>query len=172
MELLEYFKKDYDIIGFWCNPNIQPIDEYEKRKDSFVHLSKDMSFEYLEADPEKFAEWIYAVHKTLKEGNDRCTACYTVRLQEAFQKMNELGIEYFTTTLTASPYQKHDMIRSIGGEVGREQFLYKDFRPLYYKGKNNAKNKGYYQQKYCGCLMSFEERKIAKKQKNKSITAQ
>ncbi|MFH1379619.1 MAG: epoxyqueuosine reductase QueH [bacterium] len=156
----QYFNENYELIGFWCNPNIQPIEEYEKRKDSFVKLHKKQSIAYIETYPEKFSQWIYSVKKALKDGVDRCTACYTMRLQEAYQKMIELKLDFFTTTLLASPYQKHDLIKEIGIMTGGAHFVYNDFRTSYYAGRNTARAEGFYIQNYCGCLLSLEERRI------------
>jgi hypothetical protein len=83
--------------------------------------------------------------------------------------MKTEGIDYVTTTLTASPYQKHDMVREAGEQAGKELFLYRDFRPLYYKGKNTAYHKGYYLQKYCGCLQSQAQRHIGTKAQSNGI---
>jgi predicted adenine nucleotide alpha hydrolase (AANH) superfamily ATPase len=48
------------------------------------------------------------------------------------------------------------------------EFLYRDFRPRFYEGQNEARELGLYMQNYCGCIFSEEERfKKHKKQDNK-----
>ena len=42
-------------------------------------------------------------------------------------------------------------------------FLYRDFRPFYRQGKNEAYKRGYYLQKYCGCIYSYNESDHKKK---------
>jgi predicted adenine nucleotide alpha hydrolase (AANH) superfamily ATPase len=37
-------------------------------------------------------------------------------------------------------------------------FFYRDFRPLFRAGQENARGRGFYMQKYCGCIFSEEER--------------
>jgi predicted adenine nucleotide alpha hydrolase (AANH) superfamily ATPase len=31
-------KKDYEVIGYWYDPNIQPKAEYDKRRDAFARV--------------------------------------------------------------------------------------------------------------------------------------
>ena len=37
-------------------------------------------------------------------------------------------------------------------------FLYRDFRPGFREGQRQARELGFYMQKYCGCVFSEEER--------------
>ena len=37
-------------------------------------------------------------------------------------------------------------------------FLYRDFRPNFRAGNQMAREKGFYMQKYCGCVFSEEDR--------------
>ena len=37
-------------------------------------------------------------------------------------------------------------------------FLYRDFRPGFREGQRQAREMGFYMQKYCGCVFSEEER--------------
>ena len=170
MEVLPYFKKDYEILGFWFNPNIQPRDEHDKRRASFFRYAKDDRFIYLDYADAQFSEWYDEVLKAQLNGNDRCAACYAVRLRMAYKKMRYEGIDYFTTTLLASPYQKHKLIKKTAEEIGGEFFLYHDFRPLYYKGKDTAHHREYYLQKYCGCLFSRNERLRAREAKHTTLS--
>jgi predicted adenine nucleotide alpha hydrolase (AANH) superfamily ATPase len=84
-----------------------------------------------------------------------------MRLQEAAARAQETGCAGFTTSLLISPYQKHDLIRSIGAEIGEQSgvpFIYYDWRPVYYEGRKLAREMGLYSQRYCGCLFSEYER--------------
>ena len=40
------------------------------------------------------------------------------------------------------------------------EFLYRDFRPNFREKNKEAREKGFYMQKYCGCVFSEEERYI------------
>ena len=37
-------------------------------------------------------------------------------------------------------------------------FFYEDFRPLFRTGQDTARERGFYMQKYCGCIFSEQER--------------
>ena len=138
----------------WYNPNIQPETEYQARLDTFCKYlslsSQDTKLEAYFINPEpNFAPLRLCVNKL-----ERCTFCYRQRLEKTALLAAEKGYTAFTTTLLISPYQNHDLIKQIGEELAsqyRLQFLYRDFRPLFRKGQNQAREAGYYMQKYCGC---------------------
>ena len=95
--------------------------------------------------------------------DNRCEYCYTVRLESTARIASERGYTHFSTTLLISPYQNHDLIRSIAQKIGEKygvEFLYHDFRPYFREGQKIAREKGIYMQKYCGCIFSEEERYI------------
>lgn len=159
-------KEDFDISSFWYNPNIQPGEEYLNRKKAFETYVKVLGLtSYFGTDGNEDI-WDQNKHK---DKADRCRACYFLRLDRTAVKANELGIKYFSTTLLSSPHQMHELIHEIGNETAKEhglEFVYRDFRKDYYKGKDLARKEGYYIQKYCGCLPSKlerEEQKIKKK---------
>ena len=170
MEVIPYFKKDYEILALWFNPNIQPREEHDKRRASFFKFAYDGGFIYLDYADAMFSEWYDEVLKAEINGLDRCAACYAIRLRMVYNKMRYEGIDYFTTTLLASPHQKHKLIKKTAEEIGGEFFLYHDFRPLYYKGKNTAHRRGYYLQKYCGCLFSRNERLLKREAKHANLS--
>ena len=91
----------------------------------------------------------------------RCAFCYRVRLEKTAAAAKEAGYPAFSTTLLVSPYQDHELIRQIAEEAAARngvEFLYRDFRPLFREGQKEARARGMYMQKYCGCIFSEEER--------------
>ena len=73
----------------------------------------------------------------------------------------EHGYTSFTSTLFVSPYQNHELLRQTAEELGRQYgvpFLYRDFRPGFRDGQRQARELGFYMQKYCGCVFSEEDR--------------
>ena len=71
-----------------------------------------------------------------------------------------------------SPYQKHDDIKRIGEEIAKKyslEFLYRDFRPGFREGQNEARELGLYMQKYCGCIFSEEDRYKTHIEKDKKM---
>lgn len=148
----------YYVHSFWFNPNIHPANEHAKRKDSLCRFVSELGFP-LHIGPEvPQDEWL---RQAPANAPDRCRFCYRLRLEATARAAKELGIGFFSTTLLSSPFQKHDLIREIGFAVQEQEkvaFVSGDFRPYYYQGRNEAAKKGFYMQKYCGCVISLEER--------------
>jgi epoxyqueuosine reductase len=145
--------------GFYYNPNIHPFAEYTNRKQAVEGLGKSVACEiiYPEYDPAEFFREV-----NLKEANPgRCSACWGLRLKRTALEAKKRGFGDFSTTLLVSPYQDIESIRKIGEDAGREagvNFYYEDFRPGFRKAHDEAKKKGIYCQKYCGCIYSEMER--------------
>ena len=134
-------------VSFWFNPNIHPYQEYGLR--TFVE----------------------AVGGDL---DHRCGYCYTCRLEETARYAAEHGFTAFSTTLLVSPYQDHEGICRAARQLAERYgvpFLYRDFRPGFRRGQAEARERGLYMQKYCGCVFSEEERyaKQIKRDQEKSI---
>jgi len=84
-----------------------------------------------------------------------------LRLSAAAHYAKKAGLEYFTTTLLVSPYQKLDQIRRIGAELEIEtgvKLLDLDIVSGYREGRRKAREMGLYLQKYCGCVFSEKDR--------------
>ena len=95
------------------------------------------------------------------EVRKRCVICYRMRLEKTAAYAAKHDFDAFGTSLLISPYQQHDTIRRIGEEAAAQygvEFFYRDFRPLFRRGQNEARTLGLYMQKYCGCLFSEMER--------------
>ncbi len=98
--------------------------------------------------------------RTAKVDN-RCSACYRWRLMETAKSASENGFDAFTTTLSISPYQDHELIRREGvaaGNIHDVEFVYNDLRNGFRESRNTAREIGLYMQKYCGCIFSEAER--------------
>jgi predicted adenine nucleotide alpha hydrolase (AANH) superfamily ATPase len=144
------------ISFYWYNPNIYDEKEYKNRKESAVRYTKELGIRFHE-DP----KFMYNYRDWKDESCEQCNICYALRLEKAaiFAKNN--NFDFFTTSLLSSPYQKHDLIKNIAINFASKyavEFLYYDFRPGFYKGKDLLNQKGYYMQKYCGCNKSYKER--------------
>ena len=150
---LEGFK----VTGFYYNPNIHPLAEYLRRKDALGVLAAGVEIIYPEYLP---VEFFRAVN--LKEDAPaRCALCWNLRLVKTAARAKEEGFKYFSTTLLVSPYQDQELLKKIGNEVAREagiEFYYADFRPGFRQAHTQARAKGIYCQKYCGCIYSEIER--------------
>ncbi len=98
----------------------------------------------------------------------RCRSCYRLRLEKTAEEASRQGIDAFSTTLLISPYQDFEQISAIGNLIAEQYgvlFYIRDFRPGFKKSMAIAKELDLYRQKYCGCILSREERR--KKTKSK-----
>lgn len=140
--------------GFFYNPNIHPIDEYERRRDTLKELEKKSKIKvnYINAFLQDTWESFEG------ETKDRCNMCYYMRLREAALFARDNSFDAFTTTLLISPYQNHDMIVDMAKRcesLTGVEFFYRDFRKVFRQGQNKAREMGLYRQKYCGCIKSI-----------------
>ena len=156
--LKNVMERGIKVQGLWFNPNIHPVTEYRARLDALRELQNLWKLDIQYVDHYGLEEFVRGV--AYKE-NRRCSYCYTVRLEDTARKAAELGMDGFTTSLLASPYQKFDMIVAIGmelqGRYGIEFFL-EDFRTGWHDGVRLSKELGLYRQRYCGCIYSEMER--------------
>jgi len=173
--VLEYLSEYFDITDFYYNPNIQPEAEYIRRTEELEHLIQRMpvknKIKFLEGryEPDKYLEVIKGMEKE-PEGGIRCTKCFELRLSEAARMCAELGLEYFTTTLTISPMKDPVRLNDIGrsaAEKYRVKFLPSEFRKKggYLRSIELSKEYELYRQDYCGCVFSKAERDRQKTQK-------
>ena len=155
--VLTNLSEEYEVQSFWFNPNIQPNDELDKRKKALESYLKSLQ-RCLLSSPDSTDTEIWSSGKDCAE---RCRLCYAIRLGKTAEEAKKNNARYFSTTLLSSPHQKHEEIKKIGSEIANKDnlvFVYKDFRPLYYEGKNKVKEMGLYSQVYCGCLPSLAEK--------------
>lgn len=161
----------HDIHGYFDNPNIQPLAEYLRRRESALAAAKIAGIPLLfpEAENEyNAAAWCReALDAREKEaphggtGSGRCLFCISSRLDRAARRAKREGLEAFSSSLLYSRRQNHEAIAAAGREAATThgvEFLYRDFRPFWQEGIEASKAAGLYRQQYCGCLFSEEER--------------
>ena len=109
--VLEYLSDYFAITDFFYNPNIAPQEEYRYREEELKRLIREMHPKYEIAfvagkyDPERFYETVRGLEH-IREGGERCFACYRLRMEEAALLAAKGGYDYFTTTLTISPLKR------------------------------------------------------------------
>jgi len=150
-------EKGFEVTGFFYNPNIHPSAEYDSRRQAVEDFSKAMDLEviYPEYNPEEF----FRPMSSNEIGPGRCSICWELRMAKTVQAAKESDFDYFSTTLLVSPYQDLGLLRGIGEHFEEEEninFYYEDFRPGFKKAHAQAKAKGIYCQKYCGCIYSMK----------------
>jgi predicted adenine nucleotide alpha hydrolase (AANH) superfamily ATPase len=150
-------EEGHAVTAFFYNPNIQPYKEFEARLAAFEEVCKAQGFPTivdLTYEPER---WMAGA----LEVDDRCEHCYRDRLSTAARRAREEGQDAFTSTLLASPYQKHELARVIGDEVSASEgveFLYLDLREYWKESRRRTFELGIYRQGYCGCIFSERDR--------------
>ncbi|NLW03064.1 MAG: epoxyqueuosine reductase QueH [Clostridiaceae bacterium] len=152
-----------ELAGLYFNPNIHPKEEFDKRKGAVLTMAEDYGVPVSVNELNMLDYWRDSLPA---DKSKRCIYCYSVRLEEAARYASEYGYDVFTTSLLISPYQDHELIASMGEKAALRhgvRFHYEDFRPLYRKGKELARGKQWYIQKYCGCFFSYTESDHPKK---------
>lgn len=158
----------FDITIIYYNPNIEPYEEYNKRKEEEIRLIKEIPHHHklniLDCDynPEVFHVLASGL-EDIPEGGKRCFKCYAERLEYTAKKALELNYEYFGTTLSVSPYKNSLKINEIGEALASKyhvKFLYADFKKNngYLKSIELSHQYNLYRQDYCGCIYSKAER--------------
>lgn len=170
--VLEYLASVFDITLFFYNPNISPKEEYLFRAQELSRLVEEMKLRDNvtiiegEYEPSVFYDAVKGMEE-LSEGDERCRICYRLRLKEAARVASEGKFDYFTTTLSISPYKNAEWLNEIGDEEGRAvgiPYLFSDFKKKggYKRSCDLSKEYGLYRQDFCGCVYSKLERERSK----------
>ena len=164
---LEQVSPVFKTTVFYYNPNLDSLEEYEKRKAEQIRLLKETNqAAFLDCgySPEDF-EKIAKGYESEREGGARCERCFRLRLARTAQEAKARGFDYFGTTLTVSPLKNAKLINEIGLELEKEygvRYLPSDFKKRggYLRSIELSKEHGLYRQNYCGCKFSKENGKI------------
>lgn len=162
--VLEYLSQYFKITVFYYNPNISPKEEYIKRvkeqKRLISQLPVKNSVDFIEGDyePQDFYE-IAKGMEHIPEGGERCFNCYRLRLEKTAKLASELNMDYFTTTLSISPYKNAAKLNEIAeelSEIHSVKNLPSDFKKKegYKRSIQLSKEYDLYRQDYCGCIFS------------------
>ena len=152
--VLEYLSQYFKITVFYYNPNIYPREEYDKRVAELQRLIVEMPMK----NPVTFVERGY------DEGEFfQAVKGFEDILERTAQLAKELGMDYFTTTLSISPYKNAQKLNEISEELGEiydVKALPADFkkREGYKRSIQLSAEYGLYRQDYCGCIFSKRER--------------
>jgi len=162
--VIERLLFDYQITVFYYNPNIFPEEEYVLRKKNQQKLLDILQIPFIEGDYEPILyEECMKDFKNQKEGSIRCYNCYKLRLQKTFETAKNLCFENFTTTLSISPQKNAVWVNEIGISLQDNncKFLLADFKKKdgYKRSIELSKKYDLYRQTYCGCKISFENKK-------------
>lgn len=193
--VIEYLSKYFDITIYYYNPNIHPSEEYYRRLNELkkflakfpdainnsVKLVEDSynPEEYFKAtrakeEPELQAE---------PERGERCRRCYEFRMRRAYEYAVKNSFDWFTTTLSISPYKDAEKINTIGKSLqdevfekdthaktpGATKFLPSDFKKHggFLRSTQLSAEYGLWRQDYCGCIYSKQNLQREREEKAK-----
>ncbi len=173
-QVLTRLREDCQVDIFYYNPNIYPPEEYDKRAQTVESLVSDMGLESKVIIAKNKLEDFYSYVEGRKddvEGGESCYRCYEIRLRETVRLAKEKGYDYFTTSLSISPYKNSKWLNEIGEKFEKEygiSYLYSDFKKKngYKSSIELSKKYHLYRQDYCGCVFSYKEMLERKKEKS------
>ena len=165
---IERLSDNFKIDIYYYNPNIDNIEEYNKRLKEVIKFTKEFKTKYPidVIDGGYDSETFFKMAKGLEEEPERgkrCYECYKLRLKKTSEYASNNNYDFFATTLTLSPYKNSNWINEIGEKLDKETkstYLYSD-----YKKKNGYKRSielsheyNLYRQDYCGCIYSVRNK--------------
>jgi len=178
--VIDSLHSEYDIDVLFYNPNIEPVEEYEKRKNELKKLiniyslqsgsddskslsDKDKKKILIQMLPCEYNNDIFADRVNLlrnePESGERCRICFDIRLAETARRAKNSGYDIFATTLSASPHKNAVVLNDIGIKQSVDHnilYLEADFKKNngYIRSVELSKKYGLYRQGYCGCIVS------------------
>jgi len=143
------------------NPNIEPREEFDRRKKELatlllnMPLLSDVKLVECEYDNAAFEHVALSLREE-SEGGDRCRACFKLRLAETARLTKAGEYDMFATTLSVSPHKDARILNEIGSkqaEIYGIVYFNSDFKKQdgYKRSIELSKEYGLYRQNYCGC---------------------
>lgn len=152
----------HELAVYYANANIHPEAEYARRLDTLRAWARDEGIPVIEGTYD-VAAWEAAAGRfgaSMDTREERCRACYRLRLEETALYAAAHGYDAVSTTLTVSPYQytlviEEEVCRA--AEAAGIAAVFEDFRPQYDEATRRSRALGMYRQNYCGCRYSAAE---------------
>lgn len=164
--VLEYLSNYFEITILFYNPNIYPKEEYIRRKEEMEEFVSEaypnIKYIIMDYNEKEFYDAVRG-YEHLGERSERCFKCYELRLKKTVEYAKENGYDYFTTSLSISPYKVSSKLNEIGSNLEKEyeiNYLYSDFKKKngYKRSIEISREYNMYRQEYCGCVYSKVER--------------
>ncbi|PIR66686.1 MAG: DNA integration/recombination/inversion protein [Parcubacteria group bacterium CG10_big_fil_rev_8_21_14_0_10_36_14] len=165
--------QEYEVIGYFYNPNIWPYKEWRRRYEAFLKFCKEnrVISDYFPKKPlieeeynighQKYLDSVKGCEKE-PEGGKRCPLCFTMRLDEAAKFASHSLISIFATTLTIGRNKQPNIINPIG-QISADKYGINFYEANWkkqdgaLKGKKISDEHGLYRQHYCGCEFSIRD---------------
>lgn len=152
---------DIEPVIFYFNPNIFPVEEYEKRKEESKRHAESLGVKWIDGDydHEQWRQQMCGLEHEPERGR-RCEACFYVRLKATALMAQQLGISHFTTTLGSSRWKSLEQIGRAGTAAAQVaenvHFWAQNWRKDGLQERRNEllREFEFYNQQYCGCEFS------------------
>ncbi len=161
----EKLSREYEVTGFFYNPNIHPAREFQFRKKELERIAVLNHWEIV-IGAYDLVEWFHAVkgHEKDPERGERCSLCFYRRLKKTFEYAQANGFTVVASTLSISPYKVTRQIDAEGEKLSREfglRFLPENFKKQngFAMAKKMSMEMGIQHQNYCGCVFSKIEKR-------------
>ena len=160
---------DYDVTLLFYNPNLDSIDEYNRRLSALYklvdNLNKDYNYDLkiiaIPYDHNEFSEKIIG-RENDQEGGERCKICIGLRLDYTAKYASEHNFDIWASTLSVSPHKDHNLINALGEQLSKKYHC--NYYPSNFKKNNGflrsielSKKYDIYRQRYCGCTPYIEK---------------
>lgn len=166
---LKELKKQYPnekFIAFFYNPNIHPKEEYDLRLFDVKRSCEILDIDLIVGDYD-FIHWLDEIQgfEEAEEKGERCSICFDVRLLKSAILAVQIGENFFSTTLLASPMKRKDELFFQGEKIASQfglEFIKIDVRSNGGTQKQSqlAKDFNLYRQNYCGCIFALNKQRI------------
>ncbi len=160
---------DFEVSGFFYNPNIQPFAEHEFRRLELVKITEKFAWPVVYA-PYDLRDWFAAVRGLEREAERgaRCPVCFQFRLEKVFQHAREHGFGTVASTLSISPSKLTAQINEQGEALAEKYgvaFLPENFKKKdgFLISRKEGRALGVRPQDYCGCVYSKVERMLSRR---------
>jgi hypothetical protein len=155
-------------IVFYYNPNIYPVEEYERRKAENKKYAQSLGLSFFDGDydHEGWKTKIWDLREEPERGL-RCSSCFRLRLAETARFAHENECRVFATTLSSSPWKNLEQINDAGVYASK---LFPDLAFWAHNWRKGglserqaaiSKQHGFYRQNYCGCEFSLKRTNLS-----------
>lgn len=147
----------YEVTGCFYNPSIHPLKEFQRRAEALRKWAPSVDLPVIMNEESSLESNL----KMLLNSSNRCLSCFTDRMGFTAEMCSRMGFDQFTSTLSISPYQNHELLKHAGEKaaaLSNVSFIYMDFRENYKKSIQMSRDADIYRQPYCGCLFSERDR--------------
>ena len=151
------FPEISDFAVLFYNPNIYPMDEYQKRLNEQIKYCESLGVKYFVGDWDH-EKWLESVHglESEPERGKRCSQCFKHRFRFAQKWALENGYDTIASVFGVSKHKNQSQVDNCAiDEITKIKYL-----PIKWDESLRSeinKKTGFYCQNYCGCEFSFRK---------------